>query len=40
MLFGTYENPPLFEVSCGFDAEKEERLGAMLAFRDVHAATD
>jgi sterol desaturase/sphingolipid hydroxylase (fatty acid hydroxylase superfamily) len=37
MLFGTYENPPLFVHTCGFDAEKEERLGQMLAFRDVHA---
>ncbi len=36
MLFGTYENPAEFKSRCGFDAEKEERLGAMLAFRDVH----
>lgn len=36
MLFGTYENPPLFASRCGFDADKEERLGEMLAFRDVH----
>ncbi len=38
MLFGTYENPQKWEYSCGFDAEKEEQLGAMLAFQDVHAA--
>jgi sterol desaturase/sphingolipid hydroxylase (fatty acid hydroxylase superfamily) len=37
MLFGTYENPPEFTSTCGFDDEKEQRLGAMLAFRDVHA---
>jgi len=36
MLFGTYENPLTFEASCGFDADKEERLGHMLAWRDVH----
>jgi sterol desaturase/sphingolipid hydroxylase (fatty acid hydroxylase superfamily) len=36
MLFGTYENPSRFESTCGFDAEKEERLVHMLAFRDVH----
>jgi len=38
MLFGTYRNPPRFEGGCGFDAEKEERLGAMLAYIDVHKA--
>jgi sterol desaturase/sphingolipid hydroxylase (fatty acid hydroxylase superfamily) len=37
MLFGTYENPETFEGKCGFDPEREERVGAMLAFRDVHA---
>ncbi|CUI08267.1 sterol desaturase family protein [Massilia sp. P8910] len=36
MLFGTYENPARFEARCGFDAEKEERLLDMLAYRDVH----
>ncbi len=36
-FFGTYENPPRFTSTCGFDDEKEQRLGAMLAFRDVHA---
>ena len=36
MLFGTYENPPKFESTCGFDPEKEERLGQMLLYRDVH----
>jgi sterol desaturase/sphingolipid hydroxylase (fatty acid hydroxylase superfamily) len=35
-LFGTYENPARFDATCGFDADKEERLGAMLAWRDVH----
>jgi sterol desaturase/sphingolipid hydroxylase (fatty acid hydroxylase superfamily) len=37
MLFGTYENPPRFTRACGFDAQREEQLGAMLAYRDVHA---
>lgn len=37
MLFGTYENPERFTKSCGFDAAREERLGAMLVYRDVHA---
>ena len=36
MLFGTYENPKLFEENCGFDAEKEEMLGPMLRYVDVH----
>jgi sterol desaturase/sphingolipid hydroxylase (fatty acid hydroxylase superfamily) len=36
MLFGTYENPAAFRSTCGFDADREERLGEMLAFRDVH----
>jgi sterol desaturase/sphingolipid hydroxylase (fatty acid hydroxylase superfamily) len=36
MLFGTYENPPQWEGRCGFRPEDEERLGAMLAFYDVH----
>lgn len=36
MMFGTYENPREFRGQCGFDAEQEERLREMLAFRDVH----
>lgn len=36
MLFGTYRNPKTWESTCGFDPEKEEKLGEMLAFRDVH----
>ena len=39
-LFGTYENPARFDATCGFDADKEERLGAMLAWRDVHRADE
>jgi sterol desaturase/sphingolipid hydroxylase (fatty acid hydroxylase superfamily) len=35
-LFGTYENPPTFDATCGFDPDKEERLADMLAWRDVH----
>jgi sterol desaturase/sphingolipid hydroxylase (fatty acid hydroxylase superfamily) len=36
MLFGTYSNPKEFKTSCGFDTEKELRLGDMLQFKDVH----
>ncbi len=36
MLFGTYKNPKLFTEHCGFDAEKEEMLGPMLRYVDVH----
>ena len=36
MLFGTYENPPAWDGRCGFDAAREERLGAMRMFRGVH----
>jgi sterol desaturase/sphingolipid hydroxylase (fatty acid hydroxylase superfamily) len=36
MLFGTYENPKLFTQTCGFDAEKEEMLGQMMLYADVH----
>ena len=36
MLFGTYDNPETWDGRCGFDAAREERLAAMLAFRDVH----
>ncbi|MBL8710754.1 MAG: sterol desaturase family protein [Rhodospirillaceae bacterium] len=35
MLFGTYENPPAFEKTCGFTAAQERRIGDMLMFRDV-----
>jgi sterol desaturase/sphingolipid hydroxylase (fatty acid hydroxylase superfamily) len=36
-MFGTLENPK-HEVLCGFDTEREQQFGAMLAFKDVHAA--
>ena len=36
MLFGTYENPKLFTERCGFDPDKEEMLGQMLRYVDVH----
>lgn len=37
MLFGTHRNPRGEEaVHCGFDAEKEVKLGEMLLGRDVH----
>lgn len=36
MLFGTYQNPALFNSTCGFDDEKEQQLLPMLTFKDVH----
>jgi sterol desaturase/sphingolipid hydroxylase (fatty acid hydroxylase superfamily) len=36
MLFGTYENPKEWTLSCGFTPEKEDRLLDMLAYKDVH----
>jgi sterol desaturase/sphingolipid hydroxylase (fatty acid hydroxylase superfamily) len=36
MIFGTYENPPTWDATCGFDDEREQRLPAMLAYKDVH----
>ncbi len=36
ILFGTYENPETFDATCGFDPEREESLGLMLRFKDVH----
>jgi sterol desaturase/sphingolipid hydroxylase (fatty acid hydroxylase superfamily) len=40
MMFGTYENPKEWNGTCGFDDAKEQRLAAMLAYRDVHAGGD
>ena len=37
-IFGTLENAKK-EVSCGFDPEREQQFGRMLAFKDVHAAS-
>lgn len=38
MLFGTFSNPATVDdVECGFDPALEGQVGAMLAFRDVHA---
>jgi sterol desaturase/sphingolipid hydroxylase (fatty acid hydroxylase superfamily) len=36
MIFGTYENPPTWDATCGFDDEREQRLPARLAYKDVH----
>lgn len=38
MLFGTYRNPAHFDGVCGFDDDAEQKLGAMLGFRDVHGS--
>jgi len=40
-LFGTYSNPTRADrVKCGFDGERERRLGAMLAFREIDTKRD
>lgn len=36
MMFGTYQNPPKFLYSCGFDDPKEQQLVSMLLYKDVH----
>lgn len=36
MLFGTYENPKEWIHRCGFDDAREQRLLAMLIYKDVH----
>jgi sterol desaturase/sphingolipid hydroxylase (fatty acid hydroxylase superfamily) len=36
MLFGTYENPPTWSATCGYEDYREQRLLPMLAFEDVH----
>jgi len=35
-LFGTFQDSPDFADRCGFPGTAEERLGAMLVFRDVY----
>lgn len=37
MLFGTYENPKEWNLTYGFDPEKEEELFKMLSYKDVHS---
>ncbi len=39
LLFGTYHNPHESPKQCGFDAAKEQRIGQMLCFQDVHQPT-
>jgi len=36
MMFGTFRNPREFRGDCGFDADGDRRMGAMLAFSDVN----
>jgi sterol desaturase/sphingolipid hydroxylase (fatty acid hydroxylase superfamily) len=36
MLFGTYENPAEWQLTCGFDDDKEQQLVNMLKYQDVH----
>lgn len=38
LCFGTFLNPRRAEAPCGFAGDREQRLGAMLAFADLHAA--
>jgi len=40
ILFGTYQNPSAPITECGFDSDKEDRIDDILAFRDVHTATN
>lgn len=35
-LFGTYSNPRDVAIECGFTAKREQELGRMLRFQDVH----
>lgn len=35
-LFGTFKDTQTFAERCGFNEGSEERLGEMLAFRDVY----
>lgn len=35
MLFGTWRNPRMGEVACGFAQDKEKLIGQMLMMRDV-----
>jgi sterol desaturase/sphingolipid hydroxylase (fatty acid hydroxylase superfamily) len=36
MMFGTYENPRDWVHTCGYEDHREQRLLAMLAYKDVH----
>lgn len=36
ILFGTFENPRERDFTCGFDVEREQRIGDMLVGRDLH----
>ena len=38
-LFGTFKDTDRFADRCGFPADNEERLPAMLAFKDVYGST-
>jgi len=38
MLFGTFCNPVRWQERCGFDAEREQRLGEMLCGVDVNVS--
>ncbi|MDJ0788686.1 MAG: sterol desaturase family protein [Myxococcota bacterium] len=39
-LFGTLHNPHHFDADCGFDGDREQRLGDMLRGIDVNASED
>jgi len=39
-LFGTFREAEGFVARCGYEGEREQRLGEMLAFRDVHRGGD
>jgi sterol desaturase/sphingolipid hydroxylase (fatty acid hydroxylase superfamily) len=40
MLFGTYRNPEVVKLDCGFDSHREARVLDMLAFKDIHKTQD
>ena len=37
IVFGTFRNPKQYLGQCGFEGDKDLRIGAMLAFEDVNA---
>ena len=39
-LFGTYKDTTEFAGRCGFPEGAEQKLGAMLAFKDVYYKED
>ena len=38
LVFGTFRNPKEYPGECGFEGDRDRRLGAMLVFADVNAS--